>query len=145
MQGCQAVQRDKVHLVQPVDFVVTDRCSLLTLCACRLPGVQGIQNSVQANAVKRSPEQLAKALAAAQAELEALRGQLGDAQGSSGGQASTAPAVGGAPGCSCRLQAVGSAGLSRMSSVRKWAVVGMLQLAGLIAYWRAAAELGCMA
>lgn len=94
---------------------------------------KGIQNSVQANVVRRTPEQLAKALAAAQAELEALRAQLGGAQG--GGSTCATAAAGGGGGAVARR---------RMSAGRRWALVGALQLAGLAAYFSAAELLvGC--
>lgn len=100
---------------------------------------------MQANAAKRTPEQLARALAAAIAELEALREQLGMAQGISEAQTSGTATTSGAAGDSCAVQGAGGAGQSRMSSAHKWALVGALQLAGLLAYWRAAAEIGCTA
>ncbi len=100
---------------------------------------------MQANAAKRTPEQLARALAAANAELEALREQLGMAQDISEAQTSGSATASGAAGDSCAAQGARGAGRSRMSSARNWALVGALQLAGLVAYWRAAAELGCMA
>lgn len=99
---------------------------------------------MQANAAKRTPEQLAKALAAAQAELEALRLQLDQAAGGSDGQVGTAATVCTAGG-SRGAQLAEGALRYRMSGARKWALVGALQLAGLMAYWRAAAELGCTA
>ncbi|PSC72198.1 DNA polymerase I chloroplastic mitochondrial [Micractinium conductrix] len=96
---------------------------------------KGIQNSVAANAVKRTPEQMAKALAAAQAEADALRVQLAALQ--VGGGAGSA-----AGGSSCAAAA--AAGERRgMPAGRKWALVGALQLAGLLAYWHAAEALGC--
>ncbi|KAL4452306.1 hypothetical protein ABPG75_007968 [Micractinium tetrahymenae] len=107
---------------------------------------KGIQNSVQANAARRTPEQLAKALAAAQAELEALKQQLGQAQDSTGGKASSKAAGSSAAASGCGMQAAAvGAWRGGMGSMRKWALVGALQLAGLVAYWQAAAGLGCAA
>lgn len=92
--------------------------------------MQGIQNSVAVNAVKRTPEQLAKALAVAQAEVEALKERVGQLQGGGGGG-------------TCVSAAALDCGRARMSSGRRWALVGTLQLAGLAAYFAAAARLGC--
>lgn len=100
-----------------------------------LPLLQGIQNNPLANAVQRTPEQLAKALAAAQAELESLKAQLGAVQLQGGGSSAgcTGPAT----------VAAGAVGRRRMSGGRKWALVGALQLAGIAAYFSAAELLGC--
>ncbi|KAI7845148.1 hypothetical protein COHA_001193 [Chlorella ohadii] len=108
---------------------------------------KGIQNSVQANAVRRTPEQLAKALAAAQAEVEALKAQVDRLQG--GSNTSGGSSGSGAAQSSC----CGSGGASSsmaggrrkggMSPGRKWALVGTLQLAGLAAYFAAVEVLGC--
>ena len=100
-----------------------------------LPGAQGIQNSVQANAVKRTPEQLGRALATAQAEVDALKKQVGQLQG--GG---STPDGGTAGSCAAEA-AAGSR--QRMGGAGKWALVGALQLAGLAAYFAAADMLGC--
>ena len=107
-------------------------------CVSLSPGTQGIQNSVQANVVRRTPEQLAKALAAAQAELEALRAQLGGAQGGSGGTCAAAAAV-----ANSSSGGGGVVAQRRMSAGRRWALVGALQLAGLAAYFSATELLGC--
>lgn len=115
--------------------------------AVLLFSAQGIQNSVQANAVRRTPEQLAKALAAAQAEVEALKAQVDRLQG--GSNTSGGSSGSGAAQSSC----CGSGGASSsmaggrrkggMSPGRKWALVGTLQLAGLAAYFAAVEVLGC--
>ena len=115
--------------------------------AVLLFSAQGIQNSVQANAVRRTPEQLAKALAAAQAEEEALNAQVdrlpGDGKASGGGASGRAAdssccSSGGAGGVMA-----GGARKGGMSPGRKWALVGTLQLAGLAAYFAAVEVLGC--
>ncbi|PRW56939.1 kinesin [Chlorella sorokiniana] len=108
---------------------------------------KGIQNSVQANAVRRTPEQLAKALAAAQAEVEALKAQVDRLQGggsNSGG--STGKVAADSSCCSSGGAGGGLADKQRrggMSPGRKWALVGSLQLAGLAAYFAAVEVLGC--
>ena len=117
------------------------------VCFPTLLLAQGIQNSVQANAVRRTPEQLAKALAAAQAEVETLKAQVDRLQG--GSNASKGSSGSGATESSC----CGSGGASSsmasgrrkggMSPGRKWALVGTLQLAGLAAYFAAVEVLGC--
>lgn len=107
---------------------------LYTLCIPLLE-LQGIQNSVQVNAVKRTPEQLGRALAAAQAEVDALKVQVGQLQGGNG-------TSGGASG-SCAAEAAAAGGRQGMGGARKWALVGALQLAGLAAYFAAADMLGC--
>lgn len=108
---------------------------------------KGIQNSVQANAVRRTPEQLAKALAAAQAEVEALKAQVDRLQG--GGKASSSSSSGGAADSTCYSSGGAGGALAGggrkggMSPGRKWALVGTLQLAGLAAYFTAVEVLGC--
>ena len=109
--------------------------------------MQGIQNSVQANTVRRSPEQLAKALAAAQAEVEALKAQVDRLQGGSNtGGGSNGGRAADSSCCSSGNTGSSMVGGRRqvgMSPGRKWALVGTLQLAGLAAYFAAVEVLGC--
>jgi hypothetical protein len=100
---------------------------------------------VQANAVKRTPEQLGRALAAALAEVDALKKQAGQLQGGSsspGGGTGGSSTAGGGTGGSCAAEAAGGS-RQGMGGARKWALVGALQLAGLAAYFAAADLLGC--
>ena len=78
---------------------------------------------------------MAKALAAAQAEVEALKAQAGQLQGGGGATTSTCSSAAG--------QAAAAGGRRGMSPGRKWALVGALQVAGLVAYCAAAEMLGC--
>jgi hypothetical protein len=94
--------------------------------------LQGIQNNVQVNAAKRTPEQLTLALAAAQEQVEALKSQLLQLQGGSQAAASTFVCSGSVPG-----------ERQRIGPVAKWALVCGLQCAGLLAYFAAADALGC--
>lgn len=99
--------------------------------------MQGIQNSVQANAAKRTPEQLGRALAAAQGEVEALRQRLGRLEGGGRG-------IGGGSAAGGEVEAACTpAGRARRSGAGKWALVCALQLTGLLAYFAAAERLGC--
>lgn len=82
---------------------------------------------MQANATKHAPEQLWKALKAAQAEVEELKKQLEQAQ-----SAEASPKTSRATG------------RKRMSPVQRWALVGALQLSGLVAYFVAADRLACL-
>ena len=103
---------------------------------------QGIQNSVQANAVRRTPEQLAKALAAAQAEVEALKAQVEQLQGGSASSGGAGSCTNNSACCSGGGAGAGRKGGS-MSPSGKWLLVGTLQLAGLAAYFAASEVLGC--
>lgn len=100
---------------------------------------------MQANAVKRTPEQLGKALAAAQAEVEALKQRLALPGSGAGSSGDTPSGTGGLQNSidssSGPLQPGRALGLAR--GVHKWVLVGALQLAGLVAYFAAAELLGC--
>ena len=127
-----------------------------TACAAcahrrRLWLLQGIQNAVVANAVRCTPEQLAKALAAALAEVEELRGrqrgQLEQGQeqpsGEGGiGASSEVPAVAVSAGGE---QARGGKGGGGGGRGKRWLLVVALQLAGLSMYFGAVQQLGCAA
>jgi hypothetical protein len=100
---------------------------------------------VQANVAKRTPEQLGRALAAALAELDALKKQAGLLQGGSSspdGGIGGSGTAGGGTGGSCAAEAAGGS-RPGMGGARKWALVGALQLAGLAAYFASADMLGC--
>jgi hypothetical protein len=73
-------------------------------------------------------------LAVAQAEVEALKKQLEQAQ-----------SVGHSPErVSQRACAARATSCRRMSPIWRWALVGALQLSGLVAYFLAADKLACM-
>ena len=113
--------------------------------------LQGIQNAVAANAVRRTPEQLARALAAALAEVEELRGRTrgGQQQEQSGGQqeggigASGAPAVALSAGGGQAAQGGKSGGGTGSRGKQRWLLVVAPQLAGLYLYFEAVQRLGC--
>lgn len=92
--------------------------------------------------MRRTPEQLAKALAAAQAEVEALKLQVAQLQGG-GGDAGNSSSRSAGKGSDCGGD-TGGGKRPRMPPGRKWALVGGLQLAGFVAYMVAAERMGCV-
>ncbi|GAB4818979.1 hypothetical protein N2152v2_006025 [Parachlorella kessleri] len=87
---------------------------------------KGIQNNVQANAVRHSPEQLAKMLTVVQAENDSLRQQLEELQKQGGSST-----FGGSSSTTQRSQAAGIL----VGGFKSNLVVYALQAAGLLAYF----------